>query len=52
MRETTKKRHKAVWAAFNALPSMPLMKAYLRLAEQFGFSDDHIRRILRKKRPP
>ena len=52
MKETTKKRHEAVRAAFNALPAMPIMKAYLRLAEQFGFSDETIRQILRKKHPP
>ena len=52
MRPTTMQRHQAVRDAFNALPPMPAMKAYLRLSEQFGFSDDHIRRILRKKHPP
>ncbi len=50
MRETTKKRHKAVREAYKALPPMPAMKAYVVLGERFGLSDDHIRRILRKNR--
>ncbi|MBQ6984099.1 MAG: hypothetical protein IJQ20_04135 [Paludibacteraceae bacterium] len=52
MRETTKKRHQAVREAYKALPPMPAMKAYVLLGERFGLSDDHIRRILRKKHPP
>ena len=46
------KRHKAVREAFKALPPMPVMKAYIRLSEQFGLSDETIRQILRKNHPP
>ena len=43
------KRHKAVREAFKALPPMPVMKAYVLLGEQFGLSDERIRKILAKK---
>ena len=52
MRSTTIKRHQAVRAAFNALPPMPAMKAYVLLGEQFGLSDEWIRKILAKNHPP
>ena len=38
--------------AYKALPPMSAMRAYLRLSEQFGLSDETIRQILRKKHPP
>ena len=50
MRETTKKRHKAVREAYKALPPMPAMKAYVLLGERFGLSDEWIRKILAKNR--
>ena len=52
MRATTKERHRRIRAAFNALPPMPAMSAYARLAEQFGLSEERIRKILAKKSPP
>ena len=52
MKPTTIQRHQRIRQAYNALPPMPAMKAYIRLAEQFALSDDHIRRILRKNHPP
>ncbi len=33
------------------LGTMPVMKIYVVLGEQFGYSDETIRRILRKKPP-
>ena len=53
MRQTTIDRHQKVRDAFNALPKdLPAMRIYVILGEQFGYSDEHIRRILRKKHPP
>ena len=53
MRQTTIDRHKRIREAFNRLSgTMPAMKIYVILGRQFGYSDEHIRRILRKKPPP
>ena len=53
MRPTTIKRHAQIRKAFTQLlGTMPVMKIYVRLADQFNLSDETIRRILRKKRPP
>jgi len=52
MRPTTLQRHRRIRQAYNALPAMPAMKAYLRLGEQFGLSDERIRKILAKNHPP
>ena len=52
MKPTTIKRHQLIREAFNRLPSMPVMLAYVRLGEQFGLSDETIRKILAKKHPP
>ncbi|MBO4518441.1 MAG: hypothetical protein J5704_00205 [Paludibacteraceae bacterium] len=53
MRPTTERRYKRIrQAAAQLYGTMPAMKIYLQLADQFNLSDEHIRRILRKKRPP
>jgi len=52
MRTTTIKRHRVIREAYKALPPMPVMKAYVQLGEQFGLSDEWIRKILAKKHPP
>ena len=53
MRETTKKRYAKIRQAAGELyGKMPVMKIYLELGERFNLSDEHIRRILPKKRPP
>ena len=52
MKATTMERHKKIREAFLLLVgTMPLMKIYVVLGEQFGFSDDTIRKILHKKPP-
>jgi hypothetical protein len=51
MRPTTAKRYRRIRAAYNALPAMPVMLAYARLAEQFDLSEEWIRKILAKKPP-
>ena len=52
MRETTKKRHRIVRNEFKKLAgSMPAMLLYARLAQQFGYDESHIRRILQKNNP-
>ncbi len=52
MRPTTLKRHRRIHQAFKDLPPMPVMLAYARLGEQFGLSEERIRKILAKKSPP
>ena len=53
MRETTKKRHERIrQAAAHMYGTMPAMKLYVALGEDFGMSDEQIRKILAKKRPP
>jgi len=53
MRPTTAKRYAKIrQAAAELYGTMPVMKIYLELGERFNLSDEHIRRILRKKRPP
>ncbi|MBQ6984368.1 MAG: hypothetical protein IJM92_11410 [Fibrobacter sp.] len=52
MKATTIQRHQRIRQAYNALPPMPAMKAYIVLGEQFGLSDEWIRKILAKKHPP
>ena len=53
MRPTTIKRHAQIRKAFlKLIGTMPVMKIYVQLGEQFNLSDETIRRILRKKRPP
>ena len=50
MRTTTNKRYRRIRAAAAQLyGTMPVMKIYLRLAEQFDLSDERIRKILAKK---
>ena len=51
MRPTTEKRYKRIRKAFGELPPMPAMRAYVILGEQFGMSDEWIRKILAKKPP-
>ena len=51
MKPTTLKRHQRIRQAFKTLPPMPAMKAYIVLGEQFGLSDEAIRKILAKKHP-
>ena len=53
MRPTTERRYARIRQAASELyGTMPVMKIYLELADRFNLSDEHIRRILRKKRPP
>ena len=67
MRETTKKRYERIrQAAAHMYGTMPAMKLYIALAEDFNMSDETIRQILgkshkkhpgasfrfRKERPP
>ena len=54
MRPTTIKRYKHIREAFNArIGTMPVMRLYACLAEQFDLSEERIRKILAKKmRPP
>ena len=53
MRPTTERRYDRIRQAAGELyGTMPVMKIYLELGERFNLSDEHIRRILRKKRPP
>ena len=53
MRPTTIKRHQLIRTEFNKLVgTMPVMDIYVRLGEQFGMSDEWIRKILAKKHPP
>jgi Mor family transcriptional regulator len=53
MRHTTAKRYAMIRQAAGELyGTMPVMKIYVELGERFNLSDEHIRRILRKKRPP
>ena len=52
MRPTTIKRHQLIRTEFNKLVgTMPVMDIYVRLGEQFGMSDEWIRKILAKKHP-
>lgn len=47
MRETTKKRHERIrQAAAHMYGKMPVMKLYVALGEDFGMSDEQIRKIL------
>ena len=39
-------------AAYNELPPMSAMRAYVVLGEKFCLSDERIRKILAKKHPP
>ena len=53
MRPTTQRRYKRIREeAAKLYGTMPVMKIYIQLADQFDLSDEHIRRILRKKHPP
>jgi len=53
MRPTTIKRHAQIRKAFlKLIGTMPVMKIYVQLGEQFGMSDEWIRKILAKKHPP
>ena len=56
MRETTKKRYERIrQAAAHMYGTMPAMKLYIALAEDFNMSDETIRQILgksHKKHPP
>jgi hypothetical protein len=50
MKEMTLKRHALIRCAFKKmLGTMPVMRIYLELSEQFGLSDETIRKILGKK---
>ena len=52
MRPTTARRYRLIReSAAKLYGTMPVMKIYLQLAERFNLSDEHIRRILRKKPP-
>ena len=51
MRPTTIQRHQRIRQEANKLlGTMPAMRLYIQLAEQFGLSDERIRKILAKKR--
>ena len=51
MRQTTIKRHSLVRKEANKLlGTMPVMRMYVQLGEQFGLSDSTIRLILAQKR--
>ena len=54
MKTTTQRRYLRIRKAFNELAgTMPAMRIYARLAEQFELSEERIRKILAKKmRPP
>ena len=53
MRPTTEKRYRRIRKAFNELAgTMPVMRIYARLAEQFDLSEERIRKILSKKMHP
>ena len=53
MKEMTIKRHALIRRAFKKmLGTMPVMRIYLKLSEQFGLSDERIRKILGKKSSP
>ena len=53
MKETTKKRYEQIRkAAARMYGKMPVMKLYVVLGEDFGLSDERIRKILAKKHPP
>lgn len=56
MKPTTERRYKRIRdAAARLYGTMPVMKIYLRLADDFDLSDERIRKILGKKhqkRPP
>ena len=53
MKQTTKKRYERIRQAASQLyGKMPAMRIYTELADQFDLSDEHIRRILRKKHTP
>ena len=52
MRPTTERRYACIrMAASELYGRMPAMKMYVTLGERFNLSDEHIRRILRKKPP-
>ena len=53
MKTTTQRRYRRIRKAFNELAgTMPAMRIYARLAEQFDLSEEWIRKILAKKHPP
>ena len=53
MKTTTQRRYRRIRQAFNELAgTMPAMRIYARLAEQFDLSEEWIRKILAKKHPP
>ena len=50
MRPTTERRYRRIRKAFNELAgTMPVMRIYARLAEQFDLSEERIRKILRSE---
>ena len=52
MRPTTIKRYRLIRRAAGELyGTMPVMRIYAHLAEQFGYTDEAIRKILAKKPP-
>ena len=49
MRTTTRQRYQRIrQAAAKLYGTMPVMKIYLQLADQFALSDERIRKILAK----
>jgi hypothetical protein len=53
MKPTTLRRYQRIRRAFNQLAgTMPIMQIYAALAEQFGYSDESIRKILHTYHPP
>ena len=53
MKTTTERRYRRIRKAFNELAgTMPVMRIYAQLAEQFDLSEEWIRKILAKKHPP
>jgi hypothetical protein len=53
MRETTRKRYERIrQAAAHMYGTMPVMQLYACLAADFDLSEEAVRKILAKKRPP
>ena len=53
MKATTQKRYQRIrQAAADLYGTMPVMRIYARLAEQFDLSEEWIRKILAKKNKP
>ena len=53
MKASTKRRYQRIREAFNArLGTMPVMRLYAQIGEDFDLSEERIRKILARKKPP